>query len=272
MVTPEAKRNAVRYLHESFGQSLRKICVLLGLSCASWHYKPKPYTKDLISKRLRELADERKRWGYRRLHYLLQREGFQINHKRTERLYREENLMLRVKRRRKMAADTRVAPPKPERRNQCWAMDFMSDNLYNGRRFRVLNVLDSYSKDYLGFEVDTSINGNRVCNVLERIAWFKGMPEMLTVDNGPEFIGKALDAWTHRHGVTLLFNRPGKPVDNPYIKSFNGRLRDECLNVNWLMSLDHAREVIRQWQEDYNSIRPHYSLSQMTPMEFIAAQ
>ena len=116
-------------------------------------------------------------------------------------------------------------------------MDFLSDNLYNGRRFRVFNVLDSYSKDYLGYEVDTSINGQRVCNVLERIAWLKGMPEMITVDNGPEFIGKALDAWAHRHNVKLIFNRPGKPVNNRYIESFNGRLRDECLNVNWFLSL-----------------------------------
>ena len=272
MVTPEAKRNAVRYLHESFGQSLRKLCILLGLSRASWNYKPKPDENEPIRKRLRELADERKRWGYRRLHYLLRREGFLINHKRTERLYRDENLMLRVKRRRKTAADTRVTPPKPEHRNQCWAMDFMSDNLYNGRRFRGLNVLDSYNRDYLGFEVNTSINGNRVCHVLERIAWFKGIPEMITVDNGPEFIGKALDAWAHRHGVKLVFNRPGKPVDNTYIESFNGRLRDECLNVNWFMSLDHAREVIGQWQEDYNSIRPHSGLGRLTPEEFLVQQ
>ena len=272
MVTPEAKRNAVRHLHEHFGRSFRKLCILVGLSRTSWHYQPKPDTNEPIRKRLKEMADERKRWGYRRLHYLLRREGFQINHKRTERLYREENLMLRVKRRKKTAADTRVAPPKPERRNQCWAMDFMSDNLYNGRRFRVLNVLDSYSRDYVGFEVDTSINGNRVCGVLERIAWFKGMPEMITVDNGPEFIGKALDAWAHRHGVKLVFNRPGKPVDNTYIESFNGRLRDECLNVNWFLSLDHAREVIGQWQEDYNSIRPHSSLGRLTPEEFLVQQ
>jgi putative transposase len=272
VVTPEAKRKAVKHLHESFGQSLRKLSVLLGLSRSSWHYKPKPDGNEPIHKRLRELADERKRWGYRRLHYLLRREGFAINHKRTERLYLEENLMLRVKRRRKMAADSRVAPPKPDHRNQCWAMDFMSDNLYNGRRFRVLNVLDSYNKDYLGCEVDTSINGNRVCNVLERIVWLKGMPEMITVDNGPEFIGKALDAWAHRYGVKLVFNRPGKPVDNTYIESFNGRLRDECLNINWFMTLDHAREVIRLWQKDYNSIRPHSSLGKLTPEEFQVQQ
>jgi len=272
VVTPEAKRNAVKHLHDTFGQSLRKLCILIGLNRSSWYYEPQPDSNEPIRKRLRELADERKRWGYRRLHYLLRREGFQINHKRTERLYREENLMLRVRRRRKMASESRVAPPPPERKNHCWAMDFMSDNLYNGRRFRVLNVLDSYSRDYLGFEVDTSINGKRVCSVLERIAWFKGLPELITVDNGPEFIGKALEAWAHRHGVKLVFNRPGKPVDNTYIESFNGRLRDECLNVNWFMSLGHAREVIAEWQEDYNSVRPHSSLGTRTPEEFLVQQ
>jgi putative transposase len=268
MVTPEAKRNAVMQMRESFGQSLRRLCALVGLNRSSWHYKPKPDTNEPIRKRLRELADERKRWGYRRLHYLLRREGILINHKRTERLYREEHLMLRVKRRRKTTAESRVAPPPPERRNQCWAMDFMSDNLNNGRRFRVLNVVDSYSRDFLGFEADTSITGKRVCGVLDRLVWFNGMPEIITVDNGPEFIGKALDAWAYRHGVKLVFNRPGKPVDNIYIESFNGRLRDECLNMNWFMSLDHARKLIDEWRDDYHSIRPHSGLGQLTPDEF----
>jgi len=195
-----------------------------------------------------------------------------INHKRTERLYREENLMLRVRRRKKMASESRVAPPTPERRNHCWAVDFMSDNLYNGRPFRVLNVLDSYSRDYLGYEVDTSINGQRVCSVLEMIAWLKGMPEMITVDNDPEFIGKTLDAWDHRHGVKLVFNRPGKPIDKRHIESFNGRLRDECPNVNWFMSLEHALKIIGEWREDYNSIRPHSALGTLTLEEFLAQQ
>jgi putative transposase len=167
MVTSEAKRNAIKHLHESFGQSLRRLCVLISLNRSSWYYQPKPDENGPIIQRLREIAEERTRWGYRRLHYLLRREGFLIYHKRTERLYGEEGLMVRFKRRRKRAASPRVAPPKPERSNECWAMDFMSDNLYNGRRFRVLNVLDSYSRDFLGFEVDTSINGNRVCSVLE---------------------------------------------------------------------------------------------------------
>lgn len=268
MVTPEAKREAVQHLHERFGRSTRKLCELVGLNRSSWYYRQKPDRNEQIRKRLRALADERKRWGYRRLHYLLRREGFLINHKRTERLYRQENLMLRVKRRRKLASEIRVAPPTPERRNQCWAMDFMSDNLYNGRRFRVLNVVDSYSRDYLGFEVDTSITGKRVCGVLDRLVWFNGMPEMITVDNGPEFIGKALDAWSYRHKVKLVFNRPGKPVDNAYIESFNGKLRDECLNMNWFMSLDHVREVIGQWRDDYHSVRPHSGLGRLTPEEF----
>jgi putative transposase len=272
MVTPEAKRSAVEHLPKRFGRSLRKLCMLVGLSRSSWHYKPKADRNEPIRKRLRELADERNRWGYRRLHYLLRREGTLINHKRTERLYREEQLMLRVKRRRKMAAESRVVPPPPERRNQCWAMDFMSDNLYNGRRFRVLNIMDSCSRDFLGFEVDSSITGKRVCIILDRIVWFNGIPEVITVDNGPEFIGKALDAWAYHHGVKLVFNRPGKPVDNTYIESFNGRLRDECLNMNWFMSLHHAREVIDEWRENYHTIRPHSGLGYLTPEEFRVQQ
>jgi len=142
----------------------------------------------------------------------------------------------------------------------------------NGRRFRVLNVGDSYSRYFLGYEVDTSITGKRVCHVLDRLIWVSGKPEMITVDNGPEYIGKALDAWAYRHGVKLVFNRPGKPVDNPYIESLNGRLRDECLNMNWFLSLDHVREVIGQWRDDYNLIRPHSGLGMLTPEEFLAKQ
>jgi putative transposase len=272
VVTPEEKRKAVDYLREHFGQSIRRICVLLGLSRSTWHYKPQPDTNESIRKRLRDLADERRRWGYRRLHNRLRREGFEINHKKTERLYREEGLMLRIRRRKKMTAAQRSTPPKPSRINECWAMDFMSDNLANGRKIRLLNVHDSYTKEYLGFEVDSSINGKRVCRVLDRIVWLKGIPEMITVDNGPEFISNALDAWAFQHNVKLVFNKPGTPVDNAFIESFNGRVRDECLNMSWFLSLDHARVVIELWKEDYNTNRPHSALGGLTPEEFLAQQ
>lgn len=149
-------------------------------------------------------------------------------------------------------------------------MDFMSDNLYHGRRFRILSVMDSYSRDYLGFEVNTSIPGKKVCSVLDRLMWFNGKPKMITVDNGSEFIGKGLDAWACLNSVKLVFNLPGTPVDIAYIESLNGRLKvkDECLNMNWFMSLDHAREVIGQWRDDYQTLRPHSGLGGLTPEEF----
>ena len=247
---------------------MRKLCALVGLHRSSWYYEAKPDKNEPVRERLKELADEHKRWGYRRLHWQLLREGFAINHKRTERIYREENLMLRVKRRRKMAAESRVKPAAPTSRNQIWAMDFVSDNLYHGRKFRILNVMDSYSRDFLGFEANTSIPGERVCSVLDRLVWMHGKPKTITVDNGPEFIGKNLDAWACLNDVKLVFNRPGTPQDNAYIESLNGRLRDECLNLHWFMSLKHAREVIWQWREEYQTLRPHSGLGGLTPEEF----
>jgi putative transposase len=267
-VTPEDKSETVEQLRESFGRSMRKLCQLVGLNRSSWYYEPNPDNDEPVRERLKELADEHKRWGYRRLHWQLRQEGYAINHKRTERIYREENLMLRVKKRRKMASESRVTAAAPTCRNERWAMEFMNDNLYHGRKFRILNVMDSYSRDYLGFEANTSIPGKKVCSVLDRLVWFNGKPKMITVDNGPEFIGKDLDAWACLHKVKLVFSRPGTPVDNAYVESLNGWLRDEWLNMNWFMSLDHARQVIGQWREEYQTLRPHSGLGGRTPEEF----
>ena len=170
-----------------------------------------------------------------------------------------------------MTASQRSTPPKPSRINECWAMDFMRDNLANGRKIRLLNVHDSSTKEYLGFEVDRSINGKRVCRVLD-IALYGRKESRITVDNGPEFISNALDAWAFQHDVKLVFNKPGTPVDNAFIESFNGRVRDECLNMSWFLSLDHASAVIAEWKEDYNTMRPHSALGGLTPEEFLAQQ
>ena len=204
------------------------------------------------------------------MHEILRREGIIINHKRTERLYREEGLQLQIRRRKKTAATLRVPLPYPVQVNQRWAMDFMSDNLADGRKIRLLNILEVFTKESLAMVVDTSINGIRISQVLERLNWMKGLPEVITVDNGPEFTGKVLDRWAYRNGVKLEFSRPGKPVDNAFIESFNRTVRDECLNDNWFLSLEHARKLIEEWRVDYNTNRPHSALGGLTPAEFAA--
>jgi putative transposase len=191
------------------------------------------------------------------------------NHKRTERLYREEGLSLRLKKRKKRIAQLRVVMPQAERPNQRWSMDFVSDGLDNGRRFRVLTVVDDFTRECLTLEVDTSLNGRRVAQTLDRIAVFRDLPESITVDNGPEFSGKVLDEWAYQNKVQLNFIRPGKPVENAYIESFNGKLRDECLNEHRFLSLQEARRIIEAWRQDYNNVRPHRSLNDLTPAEFV---
>ena len=242
---------------------------MISLNRSTFGYKVKPNNDGIIRNRLKELAGQRRRFGCPRLHILLRREGIAINHKRTERIYREEGLSLRRRKRKKTAAIIRTDMPKAQKPNQRWSMDFVSDCLFNGRKIRVLTIVDDYSRECLNLEVDTSINGVRITNVLNRIGFIKGLPECITIDNGPEFTGKVLDAWAYTRGVKLNFIRPGKPVDNAYIESFNGKFREECLNDNWFMSLQHARDIIESWRIDYNSKRPHSSLNGLTPEEFI---
>ena len=202
---------------------------------------------------------------------MLKREGLLINHKRTERIYREEGLAFRKKRRRKGAAGARVVMPSPQRTNERWSMDFVTDSIVTGRRFRALAIVDDYSRECPAIEVDTSLGGRRVVGVLERLAETRGLPDVITMDNGPEFVGRALDEWAYRKGVKLNFIRPGKLTENAFLESFNGRLRDECLNTNWFLNLKHAREIIEDWRKDYNEVRPHSSLKGSTPKEYAEA-
>ena len=217
--------------------------------------------------RLHELAEERPRWGYRRLHVLLRREGILINLKRTYRLYREERLMVR-KRKRKRVVVVRRPMEAPKRINERWSMDFMSDSFVNGRRYRILNVVDDRSHEGLASEADTSLPAVRVIQILEEIGIERGLPEHIVLDNGPEFRSQALDEWAYRRGVQLDFIEPGKPVQNAFVESFNGKMRDECLNQHWLEDVAEARSVIEAYREDYNEVRPHSSLGQRTPSEF----
>lgn len=254
----------------SLGLSTRKACILVDLSRTAFSYQPHREDDTTLRDRLRELAGQRKRFGSPRLHVMLKREGLVVNHKRTERIYTEEGLALRRKRRRKGAAGARMVIPAPERPNQKWSMDFVTDSIVTGRRFRALAIVDDYSRECPAIEVDTSMGGRRVVGVLDRLSETRGLPETITMDNGPEFAGRALDEWAYRKGVKLSFIRPGKPIENAFAESFNGRLRDECLNINWFLSLKHAREVIEDWRKDYNTIRPHSALGGLAPQEFMA--
>lgn len=249
--------------------SVRRSCRLIGISRTSFQYRPKERHDEAIRKRLKELAQKRRRFGCMRLHIMLRREGIMINHKKTERIYREENLAIRRRKKKKLASLLRTEIPKPTHHNHIWSMDFMKDNLSSGRSFKVLPVVDEFTRKNFRIEVDTSIGGKRVTEILSEIAYMEGLPEIIIIDNGPEFISKALDEWAYKRGVKLFFITPGKPVENCYIESFNGKLRDECLNEHWFLSLAHARQKIEEWRLDYNNERPHSSLNWLTPEEFI---
>ena len=219
--------------------------------------------------RMKELAETRVRYGYRRLHILLRREGWGINHKRVYRLYRQDNLTIRRKRpHRHVSAKTRVEPPKATGPNQLWAMDFVSEALFDGSALRILTLVDHFSRESLVLEVGKGFTGERVSRVLDRVIAKRGYPKLIRVDNGPEFTSKALDQWAYLNGVELDFTRPGKPTDNAIIESFNSSLRKECLNQHWFFSLEDAKEKIETWRKEYNSFRPHSSLEDLTPQEF----
>lgn len=259
---------------EDFGLKMRRACSLIGLSRTSFRYVPKrDPLNDVVKGRIKELAEKRKRFGHPRLHTLIRREGIIVNHKRTERIYYKElRLSLRTRRRRKRASCVRVEVPRPERSNHIWSMDFMRDALSNGRQLKLFTLLDEYTRKSLRIDVDTSITGRRVTQMLDIVSHSEGLPEMIIIDNGPEFISNALDKWAYERGIKLFFITPGKPVENTFIESFNGKFRDECLNMHWFMSLAHARRIVEDWRVDYNTERPHSSLNDMTPEEFIRSQ
>ena len=223
--------------------------------------------------RINEIAKTRVRYGYKRIHVLLRREGWSVNDKRVYRIYCEEGLKLRTKKpKRRKSAAQRVQRPPATFLNQSWSMDFVTDSLFNGHRFRSLTIVDNFSRECMAIEVGQHIKGEDVVRVVEQIKAMRGTPNFIRVDNGPEFISKELDKWAYENKVTLDFSRPGKPTDNAYIESFNGSFRDECLNINWFLSLDDAREKIEEWRRDYNDWRPHSSLDNLTPSEYLEKQ
>ena len=222
--------------------------------------------------RLRDLAQARVSYGYRRLHILLQREGWKVNHKRVYRLYRLEGLGMRPKKpRRHVTACRRIERPAATEVNESWSMDFMSDELYNGQRIRLLKLVDNFNRESLAIEVGKHIGSDHVVGILTQLSKQRNLPGRIQVDNGPEFISKRLDQWAYFNGVALDFIRPGKPTDNGIIEAFNGRLRQECLNENWFLSLEDARQKVEAWRQEYNKERPHGALGNVSPLEYASA-
>jgi putative transposase len=268
VVTTAQRREVVTHLIGSFPTSARRACELIGLSRSRWHYKIRRAVHLDLRSRLRELAAMRPKWGYERLHILLRREGRMVNHKLVLRLYREEGLAVARRRRQKRVAVPRVPLPAPTSANERWSMDFVADALSDGRAFRCFTLVDDLTRESPAIEVAFSLPAVRVIQVLDRVAASRGYPRSIVCDNGPEFAGRALDLWAHHHGVLLQFIRPGKPVENAFIESFNGRFREECLSTEWFTSLTDAQKAIENWRQDYNHVRPHSSLDGITPAEF----
>jgi len=253
--------------------SQRRACYLVGLSRSVLSYRSAKQRSDArLQGRLRELAEERKRFGYRRLHVLLRREGYVVNHKRVYRLYREAELAVRRRKRRRGLAVARQPLQLPARANQVWSLDFVMDSLANGRRLKILTVVDDFTKESVLIEPAHSLTGDDVAELLDRVSQFRGYPDAVRTDQGPEFTSKIFDQWAYEHGVTPLLIQPGKPTQNAYIESFNGKFRDECLNEHWFRNLHHAKKLIAAWRRDYNEQRPHSSIGYLTPAEFAVNQ
>lgn len=266
-MTPAARRREAAYAIERYEVSVRRACRLMGLNRASWQYRSKRPKDTELRERLRVLAAQLPRYGYKRLCRRLRRQGLQVNPKKIYRIYREEGLMVR-KRSRKRLVRRGERRPAPVRANERWSMDFVSDQLSDGRRFRTFNLVDDFTRESLAIRVERSIPGWMVAQVLTEVVLERGCPEAIVCDNGPEFISRALEIWAEERGVKIEFIQPGKPVQNCYIESFNGRFRDECLNEHWFTSIGDAREIIAAWRTDYNEVREHGSLDGMTPVEF----
>ena len=265
MVTPAARREAVAHLCDTHGVSQRRACSTVGADRTSMRYRSVRPDDRAIRDRLREIATERRRFGYRRLHILLGREGVHLNHKKLRRLYREERLQVRRRGGRKRALGTRAPMTMPQAANQRWSLDFLSDTLTDGRRFRILAIVDDFTRECLCLVADTSLSGVRVARELGSLIGLRGTPLTIVSDNGTEFTSMAILGWSQEARIEWHYIAPGKPTQNAFIESFNGRLRDELLNETLFRSLDHAREALVLWKDDYNTVRPHSALGNLPP-------
>ncbi|WP_209490551.1 IS3 family transposase [Xanthobacter flavus] len=268
VVTSAAERRAVAHLMEAHGMSERRACKATGFCRMTMRYRATRGNDASLRERMKAIARERRRFGYRRLHVLLRREGFRVNHKRLFRLYREERLMVRRRGGRKRAIGTRAPMMIPMRPNERWSLDFVADQMTDGRRFRMLAIVDDCTRECLALVADTSLSGVRVARELDRLLAERGRPKMIVSDNGSEFTSNAILAWTDAARVEWHYIAPGKPMQNGFIESFNGRLRDELLNETLFSSLSQARAALARWQVDYNTDRPHSKLGWQTPSAF----
>lgn len=268
MVTPQAKKACSHAIMEH-GISERKACQLVGVNRSTVRYKVQKHDDSELNEKIRKIAYERKRFGYRRIHMLLKREGLKINHKKVYRLYRNMGLKVMKRGGRKRALGIRAITSKPSRINQRWSIDFVSDALATGRRIRMMTVVDEHTRICLGIVVDTSLSGIRVSRELDKLIEEYGKPETILSDNGTEFTSNAILSWSKDKEICWDYIQPGKPYQNGTIESFNGKLRDECLNENLFLNLKDAEEIIENWRWEYNEVRPHSSLGGMTPSEMV---
>jgi putative transposase len=265
MVTPAARRQAVAHLCQNHQVSQRRACEVISVDRSSVRYRSVRPDDAIVRVRLRELAAVRRRFGYRRLMILLRREGLQLNHKKLRRLYREERLQVRRRNGRKRALGTRSPMTLPQGPNQRWSLDFLSDTLIDGRRFRILAVVDDFTRECLALVADTSLSGQRVVRELDIIIIGRGRPASIVSDNGTEFTSMAMLRWAQQEQIAWHYIAPGKPTQNAFVESFNGRLRDELLNETLFTSLAHAREALADWRSDFNTVRPHSGVGGLTP-------
>jgi len=268
MVTPGARREAVVHACEVHGVSQRRACAVLAVDRSSVRYRSCRASDTGLRSAMKQIAADRRRFGYRRIHILLAREGWKVNHKKLRRLYREERLQVRCRGGRKRALGTRRPMVVPDRANQRWSLDFISDAFTDGRRFRVLAVVDDYTRECLTLVADTSLSGMRVVRELDALIARRGRPRTIVSDNGTEFTSQAVLLWCQHTGVGWHYIAPGKPMQNGFVESFNGRFRDEFLNETLFTTLTEARQKIEHWREDYNHQRPHSALGNLTPAEY----
>ncbi len=257
----------LKFVHQV---SVRRICILFNFNRSNYYYKEaKDNQAVVLIQKIKDIAVTRVRYGYRRIYIMLRREGFLVNHKRVYRLYCQTGLQLRNKTpKRRVKAKAREDRIMVKSRKDCWSMDFMSDNLFTGEKIRVLTVVDNFTRVSPVIDVKFNYKGIDVVNSLKKAVSIYGLPKAIKVDNGPEFISKELDLWAYSNKVELDYSRPGKPTDNAFIESFNGKVRQECLNQHWFLSLAAAKTKLSSWREDYNRNRPHSSLGYLSPEEF----
>ena len=269
MVGPKAKREVIEFVIKNKNYKPHRAYKLFGLNSSTYYYKSCIKRDDtLLKEKLIEVSGQRTRWGCPRIYQIVRRQGFKDNYKRVERLYSELGLSLKMRKKKKLRGHLRLVLPAPEKPNEIWSMDFVSEVLADQRRFRCFNIVDDYTRENIVIYPDRSIKSEKLINIFNKLKITRGLPKMIVCDNGPEFISQNLDMWAYQNKVELKFIQPGKPVQNAYIESFNGKFRDECLNQHWFLNIEEARKEIEKWRKDYNQNRPHSSLKYKTPNEF----